>query len=398
MRTMVVFLFVMGLLLTGGCGEHHSRGTYPMKIEIVNGITTVMNPGYPRDGVKQFTLKEVLSIGSEEQEDDNYLLARPRDMAFDSKGNIYVIDFKLKQIKVFDSQGKFLLAFGKEGKGPGELVFPFGIAVDKKKEIVLVLDYTNRKVSHYSLGGSFFRDVMLKKSFGGNFYFYGDPGYIFVSNDIDEEKKQVMTANAYSKAGELLYSSQPFLRSPHKMVKVDGWYITTDTHWDPKGHYAFNQQGDFYYGFSGNYRFQVFSADMNKKRVIAREKPEPLEIPKVILDKFMAKMNKKGIKSPLLKVRKDFPTHYANYTEIEIDNLNRLIVRLPSNDGKIHMDVFDPQGIYIEKWIIDYPFSDIPLDTNLLYRHIKDDHIFCIAKDDNGTYNIKKYKLSPTDN
>ncbi len=70
--------------------------------------------------VKRILLKEVLSIGS--VEDD--LLYQLADVTTDPEGNIYVSDSLDFSIKKFSKNGKFLKKAGKKGQGPGEFFTP----------------------------------------------------------------------------------------------------------------------------------------------------------------------------------------------------------------------------------------------------------------------------------
>ncbi len=64
----------------------------------------------------------------------NFLLAS--DMAFDGNQHLYVTDSRLKQVFVFDRAGNLLKSFGKD-----VLVFPTGIAIDEKNQLVLVTEH-----------------------------------------------------------------------------------------------------------------------------------------------------------------------------------------------------------------------------------------------------------------
>jgi sugar lactone lactonase YvrE len=56
--------------------------------------------------------------------------ARPSGIAVDTEGNLYVCDTLNNRIEIFDADGKFISAFGKEGDGPGYFSRPKGIAID----------------------------------------------------------------------------------------------------------------------------------------------------------------------------------------------------------------------------------------------------------------------------
>ena len=56
--------------------------------------------------------------------------ARPSGLAVDADGNLYVADTLNDRIEIFDADGKFISAFGKNGDGPGYFARPKGVAID----------------------------------------------------------------------------------------------------------------------------------------------------------------------------------------------------------------------------------------------------------------------------
>ena len=83
-------------------------------------------------------------------------------MAFDSDGNVYVVDNCNHRIQVFEADGKFLHSFGKHGTYDGELNFPVALAIDhNKNNVVYVTDKDNHRISMFTLEGKFIT------SFGG---------------------------------------------------------------------------------------------------------------------------------------------------------------------------------------------------------------------------------------
>ena len=46
-------------------------------------------------------------------------LSLPKGVATDSQGNIYVVDAHFENVQVFDSTGRLLMAFGREGRADG---------------------------------------------------------------------------------------------------------------------------------------------------------------------------------------------------------------------------------------------------------------------------------------
>ena len=60
------------------------------------------------------------TVWSRPAEDEDFLLARVTDAAIDGDGNICVVDYQQKDLKIFDGEGNWLRTLGGEGEGPGE--------------------------------------------------------------------------------------------------------------------------------------------------------------------------------------------------------------------------------------------------------------------------------------
>ena len=71
--------------------------------------------------------------------------SRPKGVASDSDGNIYVVDALFDNIQMFDKEGHLLMAFGNHGKEYGEFWLPTGIYIDKN-DFIYVSDSSNRRV------------------------------------------------------------------------------------------------------------------------------------------------------------------------------------------------------------------------------------------------------------
>jgi DNA-binding beta-propeller fold protein YncE len=70
--------------------------------------------------------------------------AMPGGMAVDKEGNLYVADTMNNRIEVFDADGKFISAYGKNGDGPGDFARPKGVAIDSDGHIWVADGALNR--------------------------------------------------------------------------------------------------------------------------------------------------------------------------------------------------------------------------------------------------------------
>ncbi len=82
-------------------------------------------------------------------------LKGPRGIATDSSGNVWVADTENNRIQKFNSEGKYLFAFGKEGTGTkAEFKSPAGIAIDSSGNL-WIADTGNDRVLWYSATGEY---------------------------------------------------------------------------------------------------------------------------------------------------------------------------------------------------------------------------------------------------
>lgn len=83
-----------------------------------------------------------------------------RDIAVDAKGQIFILDFKTQEIRLFDPTGKFVRLVGRTGAGPGEFNEPNGIVLAPDGTL-WVNDYNNARFDIFKGDGSFARQMLV---------------------------------------------------------------------------------------------------------------------------------------------------------------------------------------------------------------------------------------------
>jgi sugar lactone lactonase YvrE len=112
---------------------------------------------------------EDLRIGSEN--DDPTGFSDIRGLLVDRASNIWVLEFSTQEIRVFDPSGHHLRNIGRKGQGPGEFIYPDGMAL-APDGLVWVHDPQNGRFSVFSQDGKFVRQ-QLAISNGYGFIWFG---------------------------------------------------------------------------------------------------------------------------------------------------------------------------------------------------------------------------------
>jgi len=100
---------------------------------------------------------EELRIGS--KADDPSGFSDIRGILVDRKGNIWIIERSLQEIRVFDPAGKHLRTVGRKGKGPGEFTYADGMAT-APDGLVWVHDPQNVRFSIFDQEGKYLRQQL----------------------------------------------------------------------------------------------------------------------------------------------------------------------------------------------------------------------------------------------
>ncbi|MBT2741985.1 6-bladed beta-propeller [Bacillus sp. ISL-77] len=164
---------------------------------------------------------------------------------------VYVSDTQNKRVQVFDSTGTQIFKFGKEGKGPGQFMFPYGIAGDKKGNIY-VFDLYNGNIS-----------IMDKK---GNFISY--------FKEENQKQKAIKAPGGLRIVDNKLYvtdieKSQVFVFDLNgKLILTLGKAGEKDGEFRAPNAVTADKDGNIYVVDTGNQRVQIFDKKGKFKKTI----------------------------------------------------------------------------------------------------------------------------------
>jgi len=179
----------------------------------------------------------IRSIGGPGSEDGRF--ATPRATAWDPRGFLYVVD-KTARIQKFDAAGTFLLRWSTPESEKGR---PTGLLVDPKGEL-WVADTHYHRVLHYSPEGALLSEFGSEGTGPGQFLYptgiaVGPDGSLFVSEYGGNDRIQVFT-----REGRVLRSWGRYGAEPGEFQRPQGIAIAGDR---------------IYVADAANHRVQVFS-------------------------------------------------------------------------------------------------------------------------------------------
>jgi len=154
------YLFLLLLISAIAFISCSSEKDYPVKITEENGVKTVSNPDYPKEGVYDLVLDELFTLGKDE-DNSKYIFARYLFIDIDNRFNLYVYDSEGCKIFKFDKAGNYVSQFGRHGQGPGDFgqFVIFRVSPDDK---IIINDLFNRRICWFDLNGNYLDGLIYR--------------------------------------------------------------------------------------------------------------------------------------------------------------------------------------------------------------------------------------------
>ena len=138
-----------------GAAGCHACGAHAIRVDPDGNLWVVDAPGhivYKMD-VQGRVLLELGTRGVSGQSENTFNL--PTDVAFGPGGEVYVSDgYGNARVVKYTADGRYMLAWGSRGTGPGEFGLPHNLVTDAAGR-VYVTDRDNQRVQVFTSGGEF---------------------------------------------------------------------------------------------------------------------------------------------------------------------------------------------------------------------------------------------------
>ncbi|MFO7866268.1 MAG: 6-bladed beta-propeller [Candidatus Aminicenantes bacterium] len=302
------------------------------------------------------------------EDGENHLFARIR-FDVDDEENLYVLDERLRNIRVFDKSGYFVRHIGRIGQGPGEFQNPcFFIQVTPEQELV-VYDQAPRKLIYYSLHGRYIKEksvLFLGIPFKTRIDSKGDLVCFFSGSPPSEELKK------FDSHGEVLGEFHS------RELKID-IYSNDLKVAQPTVCFALTQDDHIVWGYSQNYEIEVIDPDGRLVRRIEKKR-KPLKFTEK--DKRKYRTMYEGMIAQGAELV--FPSFHPFFGDISVDEKNRVFVRTyeKNEKGAVYYDVFSLTGEYLAK----VPLPHAP-------RLWKNNKAYAVTGDEDGYPMIIRYAV-----
>jgi hypothetical protein len=352
------------------------------KVKTVDGVKVIQNnskPKAPKGIPTKITFQEELSVGGGDDPETSF--SEVGLFVVSDDGAIYGLDMKARNIKVYDAEGKFVRLIGKPGQGPGELGIPGGILLTPENEL-MVLDASNRSLSYFTLEGDHIRNLSIADKLGlilivpdgrgnlaGREMGFAEGEMYFELKKFDQDLKPLFTVSKVK-------FKPPVPGSGNKINLMDMINM-----------YAFDREGNLYYGHNKEYEIQAFD-DQGQHFLSIRKEYKKVKVTQEDIDEIMERMAAFGGAAGGVNIADlfEFPDHFPPYRTFVFDEAGRMFVTTwekGEKKGDFWVDVFDREGRYFTRFLTK-------IETSLW----KNGKAYAIVENEDGFRVIKRFGVT----
>lgn len=391
-----VICLSMPLAFTGCMG---CSGEIPVTGDSTNAVI-IDNPGTPPNPPVTVALREELSVGN--IDDEHTFFLKIGDIDVDDQGNIYVLETKSMEIRMFDKTGRFMRTFAGKGEGPGEFIRPTDLAVDHRKQTICVSDWKNKKISLFQQDGTLHREIKLTFTPGG-LGIDANGNYMAASSFSDNHRgvyTKYIRIVKLDPDGDAESRSPDFIETIKKAVTISKGMLIFSMPFSPKGLFCYRDYSrSFYYAFPDKYEISMYNNRFDKIKIISRQNPYKKAVTEEAKEKFirdyieMGEAENKGALYRKTARYFQFPDYFPLISALWEDESGHLLVKTASRDTRVYIDVFDQTGVYQRQLIVDNPTNGVSADAVMHAGAVlRDGCLYSVVSID-ATLFIKRFRM-----
>lgn len=288
--------------------------------------------------------------------DSNYVFGTIGDALYTHDGNIAVLDEAGCCIRVFDPSGEFLMQIGREGSGPGEMLYPGGMVLLSDGSIG-VLDQAAGGFSRFNADGSFDSLYIDFQGQGVPQWAWGVDDDAFVGASIvtgmqDDAIMVTFSVGKWENSPDptVVYFENVFPFNPADMASFLENSIFSVA-------FAADRDGVVYIApvSSSEYRIDIYSPDGTLTSTIERDFPRVEKSPEEIDDEIAvisAILRERGVPEHMIDYSPDTYHWMIPPQSIGADGMGRIWVQNGTVDDPV-MDVYARDGEHLAVVRID---------------------------------------------
>jgi len=240
-----------------------------------DGALHVVNPASGFENPVTVDLKEIFRLGGESESEEEFFGVIMR-ITTDAKNNIYVLDTQLSEVKIYDTNGKYLKTIGREGEGPGEFRNPADMFFMPDGNIGVMQVFPG-KIVMLTANGDPAGDYPLPKPEGDGFQVLRGGrrcgSHLVLARQLQKMSEGKFTQNISLDRLDLQGKVANTYVSMERALDMANLVIDEKTFstWEQGGRWDAGNDGRvFVVTHNSNYEVTVFNADGTKDRVIER--------------------------------------------------------------------------------------------------------------------------------
>jgi WD40 repeat protein len=282
--------------------------------------------------------------------DENYIFTHITRISIDSEGKLFVLDTRENCIKIFDSNGKYLKTYGREGGGPGELLQPLQMAVDPEDNIV-IYELGNRRFSVYNNIGTHlytlsFQKIVHNFSIGPNGKYYIEIHENDWSGQKDGSLYKISQFTPDLKR-EIVIDSARILDNKYFKSGNLGGNIPMAFH--SKIVWSVSPSGKVVVARSEDYSIKIFSSNLELVKEI-HHKDERIKVTKQEKENVLNNVKPRGRVPDYILKQIEFPVYKPYFSNLNIDHEGYILVQTyKKEDQNMIFDVFTKEGKFVNK-------------------------------------------------